>query len=97
MKLKSLDLASFAHVKKTPVKRWEMIGKRKRGAKKEPVLKVAILSPRPGKGFEFEGGIFPKVADVLPILKEKGFDSYRISAVCYKKNGAFNPTVSIAA
>jgi hypothetical protein len=95
--MKSLDLSFFALIKRAKRRDGGYNPKNKLRKNKTGLINIAIVKPRPGKGFEFEGEIFPKMADLAPVLKSKGFGAYRQGWDRFKANGAVNPTVALAA
>ena len=91
--MKSLDLSFQASIIPAKPKARGYIRANK--AKKN-LQKIAFVKPLPGKGFEFAGAVYPKIADLTPVLIKAGFHAYRQGAALTKKNGAANPTVILS-
>ncbi len=100
--VKSLDLSTCALIKPEKKNKTGYIGARKRGEKKSICQNIATILPRPGKGFEFKNEIYPKMAALIPVLKELGYTAYRQGKSFFNKAGEQNrviplPVVAIAA
>ena len=90
--MKSLDLSNFAHIKKvTPTSQtWDIRKENKLRKTKNSVKRVAIITPKPGKGFTFLGETFPKFNEVIEAITSKKDSKGRQLYTHYRQGGMLN-------
>ena len=91
-KIKSFDLSEHALIKKTPRKKWG--GVRNTKASRN-LVSIAIVIPKPGKGFEFRGVVRP-FHETLAEVRNAGFTAYRQGSGRLTKKGEVNRVIPLA-
>lgn len=90
-KVKSFDFSEHALIKKVPRKKWGNVRNTKA---LRNLVSIAIVNPKPGKGFEFQG-IIRSFPETLEAVKTAGFTAYRQGGML-TKTGELNRVISLA-
>lgn len=90
-KVKSFDFSEHALIKKTPPKKWGSVRNTKA---LRNLISIAIIHPKPGKGFEFQG-VLRSFPETLEAVKAAGFTAYRQGGMRTKR-GELNRIISLA-
>jgi len=90
-KVRSFDLSEHALINKTPRKKWG--GVRNTKASRN-LVSIAIVIPKPGKGFEFKG-VVRSFQETLEEVRAAGFTAYRQGSGRLTKKGEVNRVISL--